>query len=194
MKGIYIFLADGFEEIEALGTNDLLRRAGLRTELISIKEEPFVSSAHSITVGVDDCFSFLSKNADHSGTTEKDFLIFPGGMPGAKTLSENKALIEFMQAHYDAGGSLAGICAAPGLVLSQLKGIKDAKVTCYDGYEVKLVEAGARFEPKSAITSGRIITGRGAGHAVNFALEIIKKAAPDKLEDVKYKVLQNTPV
>jgi len=184
-------LADGFEDIEALATNDLLRRAGLRCELIGVQEEPFISSSHKVTISVDDCLPFLAK-ADHSGTTEKDILIFPGGMPGAKTLGSNKALIKLMQDHYDAGGSLAAICAAPGFVLSQLKGIEGAKVTCYDGFEQKLTEAGAIFEPRAAITSGRIITGRSPGHSLSFAFEIIKKICPEKLQEVKEHLFLNT--
>lgn len=191
MKGIYIFLADGFEDIEALATNDILRRAALRCELIGVQEEPFVSSSHKVTISVDDCLPFLA-DTDHSGTTEKDVLIFPGGMPGSKKLGENKVLIKLMQDHYDAGGTVAAICAAPGLVLSQLKGIKGAKVTCYDGFEHKLTEAGAVFEPRAAITSGRIITGRSPGHALSFAFEILKKVCPEKLEEVKENLFLKT--
>jgi len=190
MKGIYIFLADGFEDVEALGTNDVLRRAGLRSELVCIKEEPFVQSSHGITVSVDDCLPYF--RADHEGTTEKDVLIFPGGMPGSKSLAECKPLIKLMQDHYDAGGTVAAICAAPGLVLSQLKGIAGATVTCFDGFEGKLEEAGARFEPRPAICSGRIITGRSAGHALSFGLEIVRKLVPEKFEQVKHALYLET--
>lgn len=190
MKGINIFLADGFEDIEALGTNDVLRRAGLRCELVGIREEPFVSSAHRVTIGVDDCLPFL--HPDHEGTGEKDVMIFPGGMPGSKSLAECKPLIEMMQAHYDAGGSVAAICASPGLSLSQLRGVKGHKVTCFDGFEDKLLAAGAEFEARPAITSGRIITGRSAGHTIAFALEIVKMAAPVRFEEVREQLFLST--
>lgn len=191
MKGIYIFLADGFEDVEALGTNDVLRRAGLRSELVSITEEPFVSSSHRITVSVDDCLPLLP-GIDHDGTTENDVMIFPGGMPGSKNLAACKPLMKLMQAHYDAGGTVAAICAAPGLVLSQLKGIEGATVTCFDGFEDKLVQAGARFEPRPAITCGRIITGRSAGHALAFGLEIVRKLRPEKYDEVKHHLFLDT--
>ena len=191
MKGVYIFLADGFEDVEALGTNDVLRRAGLRSELIAVAEEPFVSSSHRVTVSVDDCLPFL-EDVDHAGTTEKDVLIFPGGMPGSRILAACKPLIKLMQEHYDAGGTVAAICAAPGTVLSQLKGIAGATVTCFDGFEGALESAGAKFEPRPAITSGRIITGRSAGHALAFALEIVKKVRPEKAAEVSHALYLDT--
>ncbi len=190
MKGIYIFMADGFEDVEALGTNDVLRRAGLPCELVGIGEEPFVSSSHRVTVSVDDMLPFM--DTDHAGTTEKDVLIFPGGMPGSRNLAACMPLMKLMQEHYDAGGTVAAICAAPGTVLSQLKGICGASVTCFDGFEKALEAAGAHFEPRPAVTSGRIITGRSAGHALAFALEIVAKVRPEKLEEVRNSLYLST--
>ena len=190
MKGIYIFLADGFEDVEALGTNDVLRRAGLRSTLVGIGEEPFALSSHGVMVGVDENLPYM--DIDHAGTTEKDVLIFPGGMPGSKSLAACKPLIKLMQEHYDAGGTVAAICAAPGLVLSQLRGIAGAKVTCFDGFEGYLEKAGAHFEPRPAICSGRIITGRSAGWALNFGLEIVAKACPEKVDDVRHALYLET--
>lgn len=190
MKGIYIFLADGFEDIEALATNDILRRAGFETRLVSIGEEPFVQSSHGICVGADDCLSDIS--AGHDGTCGKDVLIFPGGMPGSRNLACCEPLIRLMQEHYDAGGSVAAICAAPGLVLSRLKGIAGATVTCFDGFGDALIAAGAVFEPRPAIRSGRIITGRSAGHAVSFGLEIVAMLAPEKLEQLRHSLFLKT--
>ncbi len=190
MKGIYIFLADGFEDVEALGTNDVLRRAGLRSTLVGIGEDPFAQSSHGVMVGVDENLPYM--DVDHAGTTEKDVLIFPGGMPGSKSLAACKPLIKLMQAHYDAGGTVAAICAAPGLVLSQLKGISGATVTCFDGFEAYLEKAGARFEPRPAICSGRIITGRSAGHALSFGLEIVAKVCPEKVDEVRHALYLET--
>lgn len=190
MKGVYIFLADGFEDVEALGTNDVLRRAGLQSQLIGVGEDPFATSSHGVTISVDGCLPYM--DIDHKGTTEKDILIFPGGMPGSKTLAANKALIKLMQEHYDAGGSVAAICAAPGTVLSQLRGIAGATVTCFDGFEGALEAAGARFEPRPAIRSGRIITGRSAGHALTFALEIVKALRPEKAAEVSHALYLDT--
>lgn len=190
MKGIYIFLADGFEDVEALGTNDVLRRAGLRTELVAIGEEPFVCSSHGVTVGTDSCLEFL--DVSHEGTTQEDVLIFPGGMPGTRNLAACRPLMKLMQEHYDAGGTIACICAAPGLVLTQLKGIAGSAVTCFDGFEKELEAASLRFEPRPAITSGRVITGRSAGHALAFALEIVAKVRPEKCAEVSHHLYLQT--
>ncbi len=190
MKGIYIFLADGFEDVEALGTNDVLRRAGLHTTLVGIGEEPFAQSSHGAVVGVEENLPFME--ISHAGTTEDDVLIFPGGMPGSRNLAACKPLMKLMQEHYDAGGSVAAICAAPGLVLSQLHGIAGAEVTCFDGFEGMLQDAGAHFTPKPAVCSGRIITGRSAGHALSFGLEIVRKVRPEKVDDVRHALYLET--
>lgn len=172
MKGVNIFLADGFEDIEALGTNDALLRGGIRTNLIAISDEPFVQSSHGLTLGVEN--NLPEMNISHSGTTAKDVMIFPGGMPGSRNLASCKPLVKAMKEHYEAGGTVAAICAAPGLVLSQLEDLEGVEFTCFDGFENYLVEKGAKFTPKPAVRSGRIITGRSAGHAVSFALEILE--------------------
>lgn len=178
MKGVNIFLADGFEDVEALGTNDVLRRGGIRTNLIAISDDPFVVSSHGVTIGVD---SFLSEmELSHEGTTLRDVMIFPGGMPGSKHLAGCKTLIKAMKDHYRAGGTVAAICAAPGLVLSQLDDWEGKVFTCFDGFGDKPGAKGGLFVPKPAVTDGQIITGRSAGHAIAFALEILKRVKGEK--------------
>ncbi len=184
MKGINIFLADGFEDIEALGTNDVLRRAGLETNLISVNFDPMVESSHGVLINSDEMFTLSDYlETDHEGTYSQDFMIFPGGMPGSKTLAENKALMKLMNDHYAAGGSVAAICAAPGLVLSQLEcpELSGLEFTCFDGFESHLIEKGAQFTPKPAVACGRIITGRSAGHCLSFGLEIVKAIEGEEL-------------
>ena len=171
MKGVNIFLADGFEDVEALATNDVLRRGGVGTRLISISDEPFVRSSHGVTIGVDEMLADI--DADHDGTCATDVMIFPGGMPGSTNLAQCEPLIEMMKAHYAAGGSLAAICAAPGLVLSQLDGLQGLRFTCFEGFQDALVAKGGEYLTEPAVRCGRIVTGRSAGHAVSFALEIL---------------------
>jgi len=170
MKSAYIFLAEGFEEVEALATYDVLHRGGLKVRFVSISGDFLVESSRGVNI----CCTY---GIDEIEPSSEDVLVFPGGMPGAKNLGECKALIELMNRHYEAGGWVAAICAAPSLVLGQLKGIEKAEFTCYDGCERNLVAAGARFVKKPAVTSGRIITGRGPGHAIDFALEILANIA-----------------
>lgn len=172
MKGVNIFLAEGFEDIEALATNDVLRRGGIKTRLISIGEEPFVVSSHGVMIGVDDFCSEMP--AESESTNRDDVMIFPGGMPGTKNLAACKPLMKTMKEHYAAGGTVAAICAAPGLVLSQLDDWEGKVFTCYDGFQDKPTAKGGLFVPKPAVTDERIITGRGPAYAVEFGLEILK--------------------
>lgn len=173
MKGVYMFLADGFEDIEAIATRDILSRGKVDVKLVSISGDPFAVSSHGLTIGVDltldECLSEEESEAD-----AKDFMIFPGGMPGSKRLAGCSELIELMNRHYADGGSVAAICAAPGLVLSQLEGISGEHFTCFDSFESKLEAQGAVFERKPAVTSGRIITGRGSGHTLDFGFAILE--------------------
>ena len=168
MEGVYIFLADGFEDMEAIATRDVLLRGGVDVRTVSITDDPFVTSSHGITVSVD--------------LTRDDFdddcpavMIFPGGMPGSKNLAADKALMALMRKCYVNGGVVAAICAAPGLVLSQLddKDLSGRHFTCFEGFQDFLIDKGAVYDPVGAVVDGRIVTGRGAGHAVGFGLAIL---------------------
>lgn len=166
-----MFLAEGFEDIEALATRDILIRAGIEVNLIAVDEEPFVISAHGLTVGVDE---MLCDIEPENGCGREDMMIFPGGMPGSKNLGDSRKLIDLMNAHYKEGGSVAAICAAPKFVLSQLEGIGSAEFTCYEGCQDTLMGLGAKYLRRPAVTCGRIITGRGPGYANDFALAIVR--------------------
>ena len=183
MKGVNIFLADGFEDVEALATNDVLRRGGVATRLVALTDDPQVESSHGILVTAD---AFLPElDARHEGTTADDVMIFPGGMPGSRHLAACTPLIRLMQEHYAAGGTVAAICAAPGLVLSQLGPdvLTGVDFTCFEGFQDALIAQGARYTPAPAVRSGRIVTGRSAGHAVAFGLEILRGLAGDAAAD-----------
>ena len=168
MEGVYIFLADGFEDMEAIATRDVLLRGGVDVQTVSITDDPFVTSSHGITVSVD--------------LTRDDFeddcpavMIFPGGMPGTKNLAADKALMALMRKCYAHGGIIAAICAAPGLVMSQLEDedVSGRYFTCFEGFQDSMIAKGAIYDPKSAIVDGRLVTGRGAGHAVGFGLALL---------------------
>lgn len=192
MKGINLFLADGFEDVEALATHDVLRRAGIPVRLVAVGDTPFVTSSRGVTIGV----GCMLEDADmlSEGTDDKDVMIFPGGMPGSRNLASCRPLIEAMKNHYSHGGTVAAICAAPGLVVSQLPDLSGVEFTCFDGFEQELISKGGVFRPVPAFRSGRIITGRSAGHTMAFALEIVSLLAPSKLEEVRHGLFLQTDV
>lgn len=173
MKGVYIFLANGFEEIEALATLDVLRRGGVDVKTVSVLYDKFVTGSHKTTVVADMTYGEFKAEVQLDGTDESDVMIFPGGMPGTRNLAENGELINFMRLHYAEGGAVAAICAAPGLVVSQLPSLQGKHFTCFDGFEDAPVARGGIYEQKPAVRDGNLITGRGAGYAVEFGLAIL---------------------
>lgn len=174
MKGKYIFLANGFEETEAITTTDILRRAGIEVETVSIHKDKFVVGSHGIPVVADLTYGEFKENVVLDGTDSDDLIVFPGGMPGTKRLAEDGEIINFMKLHYAEGGSLAAICAAPGLIVSQLTSLKGKRFTCFEGFQDAPIGKGGIYDPKPAIIDGNLITGRGAGCAVQFALAIVE--------------------
>ena len=168
MNGIYIFLADGFEDMEAIATRDVLLRGGVDVQTVSINDDPFVTSSHGLTVSVD-----LTR--DDFDDDKPAVMIFPGGMPGSKNLAADKALMALMRKCYAEGGVIAAICAAPGLVVSQLDedALSGKYFTCFEGFQDPMIAKGAVFMPDGAVVDGRLVTGRGAGHAVSFGLALV---------------------
>ena len=172
MKRSYIFLATGFEEIEALATADVLRRAGMEVTLVSIYDDRMVTGANGITVAADIVF----KAADYS---DADWLICPGGMPGSENLVKYAPLAALLKEHSDKGGRIAAICAAPAVVLSQL-GLLDGKTaTCYPGFEKALTQTTMRDTP--VVTLDRIITANGPSAALRFALAIVANSMGENI-------------
>ena len=192
MKGIHIFLAPGFEDMEALATRDILIRGGVPVTTVSITDDYLVESSHGLSVSADVSWSDLE--VMEPGTDAGDVMIFPGGMPGSRHLASHGELMEILQDHWARGGAVAAICAAPGLVVSQLPGLAGRKFTCFDGFQDALLAAGAVYQPQGTVTDApgastepsgthaplsgtpsapALITGRGAGWAVDFGLAIL---------------------
>lgn len=181
MSKVYIFLADGFEETEAIATLDVIRRGGIEARTVSVQNKSKVTGSHGLTVLADTVMDEVIGNV---GTD--DVLVFPGGMPGSKTLAADKKLVKMMLSHYSGGGAVAAICAAPGLVLSQLPDIAGKKMTCFDGFEEPLIAKGAEYVKVLAVKDGNIITGRGAGCAIDFGLEIVNHiSGPETVKKVR---------
>ena len=164
MKKIAIHLAEGFEEIEAVSIIDVLRRAGFDVEIVSITGNLEVTGSHQIKITADQLF----EDTDYS---KIDMLVLPGGMPGAKNLKEHIGLAEQIINFNDNGKPLGAICAAP-LVLGNLGILKDIKATCYPGFEGEL--HGAIVTENDVELAGTVITGKGAGVAIDFALKIVE--------------------
>lgn len=186
MKGVFIFLAEGFEETEAIATWDVLRRGGIDAVLVSVAGGNEVTGAHGLTVKADtDRAGFLNL-IRKEGTDNRDVMVFPGGMPGTRNLAGDEELMNLMKEHYTDGGTVAAICAAPGYVASQLPGFEGKKFTCYDGCEGPALANGGILVREAAVIDGNLITGRGPGCAIRFGLSILAHVkGPETAEEVR---------
>ncbi len=164
MTKVIVFLAEGFEEVEALTTVDLLRRAGAQVVTMSITDNNEVCGAHDITVLADVTF-------DENEVSDADAIVLPGGMPGTLNLMHHKGVEKIVVEFEKCGKLICAICAAP-MILGELGLLTDKKACCYPGMENHLRGAVAENGPVSV--DGNIITGVGVGGAIKFALEIIK--------------------
>jgi 4-methyl-5(b-hydroxyethyl)-thiazole monophosphate biosynthesis len=155
---IYFFLATGFEDIEMIAPLDIVRRAGIEAQTVSITGEKVVTSAHGVGFVAD----VLLEEIDFS---QADMLVLPGGLPGATNLDACQPLCEVIMKHYRAGKKLAAICAAP-MVYGHLGILDGIKATCYPGFETEL--AGAEYTAAVCQQDGQFITACGPGAAMEF--------------------------
>ncbi|MBQ8859154.1 MAG: DJ-1/PfpI family protein [Clostridia bacterium] len=169
---IYLLLADGFEEAEALVPLDLLRRAGLPVQTVAITASPVVGS-HGIPVVAD--------ITPREATEPIDLLIFPGGLPGATNLDESPEAEALLRRALAEDARIAAICAAP-LILGK-RGLLDGKrAICYPGFEEYLAGAEIATDAR-VVTDGRITTGIGMGAAAEFGLELVSLLASPAVAD-----------
>lgn len=163
MKAI-VFLATGFEEVEAVGTIDVLRRGGIETVTASVTGHKTVMGVHNIPVIADELFEDLDY-------TLYDALVLPGGGPGSEMLNKHESVRNALVDHYEKNKLIAAICASPR-VFGSLGLLKGKKATCYPGIEPELIGATLVNEP--AVTDHNIITGRGPGLVFDFGLAIVQ--------------------
>lgn len=163
MNKVAVFLAQGFEEIEALTVVDICRRAGIDTRTVSVGSTRTVEGSHGIPVVADKLF-------EETVFDELDMLVLPGGMPGTKHLEAHSGLMKQVDAFYEEGRYVAAICAAPS-ILGHRGILKGRKACCYPGFENQL--EGAEVVKESAVRSEHVVTGRGMGCAISFALLIV---------------------
>lgn len=168
----YLFLDNGFEEIEAITTIDLLRRAGIELTTVSITGKEMVLGAHNIVVKADELFDDI----DFSGA---EMLILPGG---PSHLDQHAGLCELLKVHNEANKLIAAICAAPS-VLGKLGILKGKQATCYPGFENALGES---YIGGLVVESKNIITAKGPGLTADFAFCIIEKLAGSDVADDVY--------
>ena len=170
---IYMFLADGFEEIEALCPVDMLRRAGLEVTTIAVHPDPqstdkMVTGSHGIGVLADKSYTEM---AAQSVPADLEMVILPGGMPGSKHLDGSALVERYLKAASDKGAYMAAICAAP-MVLGKRGYLADKKAVCYPGFEEYL--QGADVQDCAVAVDGKVITGCGMGAAMQFGGALIR--------------------
>lgn len=173
---VYVFLADGFEEVEALTPVDYVRRAGKQVVTVGIKGKT-VTGAHGIAVVCDISTDEFNMNADAEG------IILPGGMPGTINLEKSETVQSAIDFCSENKKMIAAICAAPS-ILGHKNLLDKKEAVCFPGFEEDLY--GAVISDKYAVTDGNIITAKGAGSASEFAFEIIRYLCSDeKAQEIK---------
>jgi 4-methyl-5(b-hydroxyethyl)-thiazole monophosphate biosynthesis len=174
MPRICVLLAEGFEEIEAITIIDVLRRADLEVATVSVKPGR-VRGSHGVVVEADRDLAEASRDA-------WDMVVLPGGLPGATNLRDDPRVADLLRRQAEAGKRIGAICAAP-IALGKAGLLKGKKATSYPGFQDQLT--GASYEVAPVVRDGNIITSRGPGTAMEFALAIVAdlkgKAAADGL-------------
>ena len=160
---VLVFLADGFEESEAILPIDILRRAGLDVVTVAIGEDRNVSGSHGLTLRAD-----VTAETLPDCTPEMVFL--PGGMPGTKNLDASPVVKTYLEKAYTEGSFMAAICAAP-MVLGRQGLLQGKNATCYPGFEQYLAGATVGGD---VVADGKVITGKGMGVALPFALKLVE--------------------
>lgn len=170
MSRVCVFFAEGFEEIEALTVVDILRRGNIEVDMVSVTGAGSVTGSHKITVE-------MNKLLEEVDFDQTDMIVLPGGMPGTKGLEATEALMEQVDAFYAKGKYIAAICAAPSIFGH--KGILKGRKACsYPTFESHL--EGAEVSKEPVTVSDNVITSRGMGTAIPFALKLLELFAGEE--------------
>lgn len=164
MAKVYVFLADGFEDIEAIAPIDILRRSGMSVTTVSVNGTDQVTSAHGVTIKADTVI-------ENARLDDADILMLPGGMPGSANLDSHDGVRKALLEQARQGRHIGAICAAP-MVLGHLGLLKGRKATCYPGFETELT--GAQYTAQTVTVDGNIITGEGPAAAFEYAYRIVE--------------------
>jgi len=169
---VVLFLADGFEEIEALTPLDLLRRVGVEVVTVGVGSRQ-ITGAHGITIMAD---------TDTLPEGDIEMVILPGGMPGTKNLDASRTVDAALRAAASSGAYLAAICAAP-MVLGKRGYLEGKTATCFPGFEEYLTGATLAQNGVRVVTDGKVITAAGMGVAVEFGLALVRVLKGDDVAD-----------
>ncbi len=161
MKKVCVLLAEGFEEVEALTVSDIMRRAKVTCDLVSIKDKK-VTSSHNVTIEAD---KIIDENMDY------DLVVLPGGMPGASNLRDDEKVINLIKKQNKEGRLIGAICAAP-IVLGRARVTEGRKITSYPGYEDELPNCD--YLEEAVVVDGNIITSRGPATAMAFSYKLLE--------------------
>ncbi len=169
----YIFLAPGVEEVEATATVDALRRADIPVATVAVADNLQIKGATGQILVADSLISDVN-------TEDADWLIIPGGDPGAQNLFANSEVKDKIMAHYNKNGRIASICAGPAVVLAPLGVLKGKKATCYPGLGDAINSNGGEYVQQTVVVEPNLITSEGPGTTLPFAIEIIRATKGDK--------------
>ncbi len=164
MKTSYVFLADGFEEVEAMTSIDVMRRAGMPVVTVSINEDLEVTGAHGVIVLADSLYS-------DNDYRDAEWLVLPGGMPGATNLASHEPLTALLREHAARAGKVGAICASPAVVLAPLGLLDGRQAVCYPGMES--AAGGMTWGTSPVAVDGPVVTGNGPAAAAAFALAMV---------------------
>ena len=178
MAKVYEFLANGFEEVEALAPVDILRRGGIEVKMVSVTGSNLVESSHGVVVKADLLFENITDFSD------ADLLMLPGGMPGSKNLNEHEGVRKALKEQFEKGKRVAAICAAP-LVLASVGLLKGKKATIYPGMESYLGED-AEYTGALVQEDGNVTTGAGPAASFPYGYQLLSYFLPtEKVEEIK---------
>ncbi len=174
MAKVYVFFANGFEDVEALIPIDVLRRGGVDVVTVSTTGKSIVESAHGVGIQTDVLF-------DDCDFSDADLLMLPGGMPGASNLYEHEGVCQALLAQQEKGKKIAAICASPAVVLAPLGILDGKKATCYPGFEEALYEAD--YTGDLVTVDGNVTTGEGPAAAFPYAYELLTQLVDKQTSD-----------
>ena len=179
-KKVLVFLVNGFEEIEAMAPIDLLRRAGITADTVSINEDNQVTSSRKIRVLTD-------KTIDEINFENYEMIVLPGG-PGTENYMKSEKLLEKLK-EFSINRKLGAICAAP-TILSALGILNGKQAICFPACEPDLIKDGAIIVNQDVVRDNNIITSRGAGTAIDFSLALIEELlGKNKSHEIRKEIL-----